>query len=79
MAYSKELRHLKHQILKNAKFTTKNYKGETALFHILNLYLECSGKKKEDREYQSFLLEEFNDILYHEPILLAERDLVIFT
>jgi hypothetical protein len=74
MAYDRELKRLKNQILKNAKFTTKNYKGETVLFHILNLYLETNDKK-EELEYQQFLLEEFNEILYKEPILIAERDL----
>ena len=76
-AYSETFRHLKNQILLNANFLVKNYRGESILFHLIDLYLVAPEKTTPEKDYVKFLLEEFSQVLEKEPMLLAERDGVI--
>ncbi|CAF4304865.1 unnamed protein product [Rotaria magnacalcarata] len=52
-------------ILSKSNMYTKSSKGETFLFHLINLY-----SKNENEKY----LNVFKAILYHHPLLLAQRN-----
>ena len=69
LAYEQEFSIFKEDILANANFNIKNYRGQSVLFHIANLYLQSI-----EQSYANEMLKEFNSVLTRNPTLLAARD-----
>ncbi len=69
LAYEQEFSTFKEDILTNANFNVKNYRGQSVLFHIVNLYLQSA-----ESSYANELLKDFNSVLTRNPALLAARD-----
>ena len=74
LAYEEQFRHHKIDILKNANLKIKNYRGESALFYLHELYLRQDENNEDHRKY---LLNEFNETLFKDPMLISERNQVI--
>lgn len=75
LAYEEKFKHHKVEILKNANLKIKNYRGESALFYLHELYLQ---QDPNNTEYLNYLLSEFKETLFKDPMLISERNQVNF-
>lgn len=69
LAYEIEYKNIKADLLHNANFNVKNYRGQTILVHLVNLYLQSDNK-----EYNESLFSDFCQILNRNPSLIIQRD-----
>lgn len=75
LAFEKKFAKFKTSLLKNANFFIKNYRAQSILFHLVNLYVkEYDENDIDSKKGAQVLLEDFRAIITKHPLLITHRD-----
>ena len=75
LAFEKRFTAFKNIILKSANFLVKNYRGQSILFHLINLHVnKAKGNNSDSNDESQELIDDFKNLIIKNPILVTHRD-----
>ena len=75
LAFEKKYSSFKTNLLKNANFFVKNYRAQSVLFHIIELYVSLYEENNvEAKKDAQVLVDDFRAIITNAPLLITHRD-----